>query len=292
MGEPGAVRRQREHRHRPGPAGSRPATGSSPTRASFRPDLAGGGWKGCVMARAYPTTSTTRRPPRSRSPRSSTRRPPPTTTGRRSTTPTGQQPARKGPNLGCGTPITPLTKSRATIEAGIAAMKPWRRGGTTGNLGLAWGWRTISPSWRGLWGDPDLPLDYGTDYIDKVVVLLTDGNNEFYDLTSSDNPGKPSDFTAYGRVNAPGPVRAQCRDDRRRRLDPQFAHDRSLHRDEGRSGRPRSDLHDHLRRRPERHHAGPVRGLRDERRPCTTMRRRPPTSPPPSAPSAASSPTC
>jgi hypothetical protein len=38
------------------------------------------------------------------------------------------------------------------------------------------------------------------------VVLLTDGNNEFYDLTSSDNPGKPSDFTAYGRVNAPGPV--------------------------------------------------------------------------------------
>ena len=42
-------------------------------------------------------------------------------------------------------------------------MKPWRRGGTTGNLGLAWGWRMVSPNWRGLWGDTaDLPLDYDT----------------------------------------------------------------------------------------------------------------------------------
>ena len=80
------------------------------------------------------------------------------------------QPARKGPNLGCGTPITPLTESRGTVEAGINAMRPWRRGGTTGNLGLVWGWRTISPTWRGLWGDADLPLDYGTDFMDKVVV--------------------------------------------------------------------------------------------------------------------------
>src|SRR5699024_3648019 len=118
----------------------------------------------------------------------------------------GTNSARKGPNLGCGTPITPLTASKATVKAGINAMRPWRRGGTTGNLGLAWGWRTLSPSWRGLWGNPDLPLDYHTDFMEKVVVLLTDGNNEFYDLTDSDDPGKPSDFTAYGRVNAPGPV--------------------------------------------------------------------------------------
>ena len=38
--------------------------------------------------------------------------------------------------------------------------------------------------------------------------MLTDGNNEFYNLpdSSSGDPTTPSDFTAYGRVNAPGPV--------------------------------------------------------------------------------------
>ena len=49
-------------------------------------------------------------------------------------------------------------------------MKPWRRGGTTGNLGLVWGWRTISPNWRGPWGDADLPLDYKHRLMEKVVV--------------------------------------------------------------------------------------------------------------------------
>jgi Flp pilus assembly protein TadG len=175
--------------------------------ASFRPDLAGGGWKGCVKARAHPH-DTTDAPPSEQ----------PFTSFFYATSTsdnnwpsindsyTGTNSARKGPNLGCGTPITPLTSSRATIEAGIAAMKPWRRGGTAGNLGLVWGWRTLSPRWRGLWGNADLPLDYGTDFMDKVVVIMTDGNNEFYDLTDSDDPGKPSDFTAYGRVNAAGPV--------------------------------------------------------------------------------------
>ena len=47
-------RRHGQHRHRPAPAGWPRATGCSPTRASFRPDLTGGGWRGCVMAQAYP----------------------------------------------------------------------------------------------------------------------------------------------------------------------------------------------------------------------------------------------
>ena len=44
--------------------------------------------------------------------------------------------------------------------------------------------------------------------MEKVVVILTDGNNEFYNLPdgSGGDPTTPSDFTAYGRVNAPGPV--------------------------------------------------------------------------------------
>jgi Flp pilus assembly protein TadG len=175
--------------------------------ASFRPDLTGGGWKGCVMARAYPNDTNDATPVAARFtsffyPTSTSDNNWPTINDAH----TGSNAARKGPNLGCGTPITPLTASKATVKAGINAMRPWRRGGTAGNLGLAWGWRTLSPNWRGLWGNADLPLDYGTDFMEKVVVVLSDGNNEFYDLTNSDDPGKPSDFTAYGRVNAPGPV--------------------------------------------------------------------------------------
>ena len=52
-------------------------------------------------------------------------------------------------------------------------MQPWHRGGTMANLGLAWGWRTLSPQWQGLWGGdtPDfLPYDYGQSYRDKAVV--------------------------------------------------------------------------------------------------------------------------
>jgi Flp pilus assembly protein TadG len=89
-----------------------------------------------------------------------------------------------GPNLGCGPAITPLVASKSTIQAAIDEMAPWHRGGTMANLGLAWGWRVLSPRWRGLWdGDlPDeLPLDYAEPNMEKVIILLTDGNNEWYD---------------------------------------------------------------------------------------------------------------
>ncbi len=84
-------------------------------------------------------------------------------------------------------------------------MGAWHRGGTTGNLGLSWGWRTISPHWRGLWGGETPtthPLDYGTPFMDKVVVILTDGQNQFYDHDSGAMPR--SDYTAYGRLEALG----------------------------------------------------------------------------------------
>ncbi len=49
---------------------------------------------------------------------------------------------------------------------------------------MVWGWRVLSPRWRGLWGGntPNTrPLDYDASDTDKVVVMLTDGNNEVYD---------------------------------------------------------------------------------------------------------------
>ena len=114
----------------------------------------------------------------------------------------GEQNAGTGPNLGCGPAITPLVASYDTITAAIAEMQPWHRGGTTSNLGLVWGWRVLSPEWRGLWGGDtpaDMPLDYDEPLMTKAIVLLTDGNNEVYDEPTQDGPWS-SDYTAYGRV--------------------------------------------------------------------------------------------
>ncbi len=84
-----------------------------------------------------------------------------------------------GPNKYCSQVITPMTSSKSTILAGINAMQ------TDGNthivLGASWGWRMLSPRWRGLWGGEmdtdDLPQDYNTPLMNKVVVLMTDGDN-------------------------------------------------------------------------------------------------------------------
>ena len=119
-----------------------------------------------------------------------------------------------GPNLGCGPPIVELNSSKQRLLDAIADLDAWSRGGTTGNLGLAWGWRSISPRWRGLWGGDtpaEMPLDYGAAFMTKVIVLLTDGQNQFYDWpgwytwggvtpTNGTGPGG-SDYTGYKRLN-------------------------------------------------------------------------------------------
>ena len=131
-----------------------------------------------------------------------------------------------GPNLGCGPEITPLTADRPTVEAAIQEMLPWHRGGTLGNLGLAWGWRTISPNWRATWsGDvPEgHPVDYADPLIEKIVVIMTDGQNQVYDWPnhgpSGDGP-QGSDYTAYGRLDAFG---FGNKNDARREVDRRFA---------------------------------------------------------------------
>lgn len=112
-----------------------------------------------------------------------------------------------GPNLGCGPAITPLTQNRGTIEDNIYAMDSWHRGGTTTNLGLVWGWRTISPRWRGLWGGgtpAEMPFDYDEPLMDKVVVVLTDGYNQLYSAAHDHYHHydfTDSDYTAYDRLS-------------------------------------------------------------------------------------------
>jgi Flp pilus assembly protein TadG len=104
----------------------------------------------------------------------------------------------KGPNTGCPAAILPLTSLRSDVEGMIDQMSAWARGGTLTNWGLAWGWRALSPRWRGLWRHADgaalpatLPRDYGAPGVDKVVVLMTDGDNMLgFDQTSFGRAGE------------------------------------------------------------------------------------------------------
>lgn len=85
----------------------------------------------------------------------------------------------RGPNAYCSQAVTPMTNQKAAILAGINSMVA--NGNTHVNLGAVWGWRMLSPKWRGLWGGTmdanNLPLDYGTENMTKVAIILTDGQN-------------------------------------------------------------------------------------------------------------------
>lgn len=111
-----------------------------------------------------------------------------------------------GPNLGCPTAITPLTNVKADLQAAVNAMAAWSRGGTLGDIGMAWGLRALSPEAPFTQGQP-----WNTKDLTKAVILMTDGNNEVYKLPGVAGPNNKntavnSDFTAYGRLDELGMV--------------------------------------------------------------------------------------
>ncbi|MBV8938600.1 MAG: VWA domain-containing protein, partial [Alphaproteobacteria bacterium] len=156
-------------------------------------------WMGCVMARSAPY-DTSDDPPSvklfqqyffpSSSPYNVWKT---TTTSHGHTTTTYASPldsTHQGPNLYCPQQVTPMTATKSTILNNINAMIAG--GDTDIDLGMVWGWRMISPRWRGLWGGEmntnSLPLDYNTPKMNKVVILMTDGVNHY----------TPGNYTAYG----------------------------------------------------------------------------------------------
>ncbi len=101
-----------------------------------------------------------------------------------------------GPNLGCPSPIVPLTNNRDHLLTTVDGLVHWNRGGTFSNTGMAWGWRTLSP------GAPFTEgVDYDDIYYNKAVVLMTDGENQFYNWNEGSGGTTASDYTSYGRVS-------------------------------------------------------------------------------------------
>ena len=84
-------------------------------------------------------------------------------------------------NRGCPEyPVTTLINSKTTLKNAINAMQ-WPNGYTHINVGAVWGWRLLSPKWRGVWGGTmdanNLPLDYNEPLSQKAMILMTDGIN-------------------------------------------------------------------------------------------------------------------
>lgn len=100
---------------------------------------------------------------------------------------------QRGPGAYCPSPMTFLTNNKTTITQGVADMKA--AGSTMINLGAVWGWRMLSPRWRGYWATDSagakLPLDYGVKNMNKAVVIMTDGDNSF----------AANNYTAYAQLS-------------------------------------------------------------------------------------------
>ena len=114
------------------------------------------------------------------------------------------------PNLGCPSlnPIQPLSSDREMLldlitgsdrtngnDDGDPGLRYWSRGGTLGNIGMAWGERVLSPQ---------PPFTQGADYDDpswrKAVVMMTDGENQIY----RENYSSYGPFAGIGAVEKLG----------------------------------------------------------------------------------------
>ena len=125
-----------------------------------------------------------------------------------------------GPNIGCPTPITPLTKHKGTVDAALSSMTAWNRGGTLTDIGMAWGIRVLSPGLPFSESATEVDVENGQPIWDsprwrRAIVLMTDGESSFYNFPgggsanqegTSPNSSHPSasDYTAYGRWNETG----------------------------------------------------------------------------------------
>ncbi len=165
-------------------------------------------WKGCVLARDYPNdvrdtpsgggTAWAKAFWPSESPSFNSNTWPPA-----STVFVNNANDVTGPNRACPTAVTPLTNDKSILDDAVDAMRAWRGGGTFSNVGMAWGWRVLSPEapYTGA-------LPYETPGFDKVAILMTDGRNNYagndyaaYEYLSQGNLGTTNNTVANSVLN-------------------------------------------------------------------------------------------
>jgi Flp pilus assembly protein TadG len=79
--------------------------------------------------------------------------------------------------------IIPLSSDKATLTSTIDGFNA--AGSTAGQIGIAWGWYTLSPNWASVWPAGGKPAPYtdltklgpkGQPLLKKIAVLMTDGD--------------------------------------------------------------------------------------------------------------------
>ncbi|MCB1376758.1 MAG: VWA domain-containing protein [Alphaproteobacteria bacterium] len=112
-----------------------------------------------------------------------------------------------GPWFNCAkSALVPLTYDRAKVEAGINAMTA--SGSTVIPEGLAWGWRALSPTepLTKVEAGPTQPAGtisaYNHPKWQKILVLMTDGENDVLSNGNQINSLNGTWYSAYGRGKA------------------------------------------------------------------------------------------
>jgi len=124
-------------------------------------------------------------------------------------------PPASGSNGCIGQTILPLTSDKTALHNEIGTLAA--ANSTAGQIGLAWGWYSISPNWASLFPAASQPAAYGTQHLLKVVILMTDGafnttycNGVISGPTSGSGSGSTSDHAACASPNGNAFTQAQA----------------------------------------------------------------------------------
>jgi Flp pilus assembly protein TadG len=88
--------------------------------------------------------------------------------------------------------VQPLSDDKVMLKRRIDKLQTG--GGTAGHLGTAWAWYMLSPNWASLWPSANRPEAYGAEKLDKIAILMTDG--EYNTMYCNGAPSKDSQSAA------------------------------------------------------------------------------------------------
>ncbi len=101
--------------------------------------------------------------------------------------------------------LMPLSGDKSALLSKVDGLA--LAGGTGGHLGTAWAWYTLSPNWNSLWGSANQAAAYGTEKLQKIAILMTDGEyNTEYDANGvqvgSSGAGSAANGTSTNQARA------------------------------------------------------------------------------------------